>query len=124
MGELLELNSFHTRGLVLCLVYRYSCQRMQMFRFTQVVWQRPHFTKNYKITTPAGKEFDVKSGTQVIDRFWQHLRKYVKFTSRQPGNKVLTRKIRAAQYTFWYQRENMWVKTGDLITSLEGSAGV
>ena len=53
---------------------------------------KPHFTKVYKLKMPNKTTLKVKSGTQIIDRFWGHLRAYVKYTQRTPGNVILRRK--------------------------------
>lgn len=37
-------------------------------------WVRPHYTKLCTHTLPNGKKTRVKAGTQVIDRFWGHVR--------------------------------------------------
>ena len=38
----------------------------------KTAWQKPHYTKVYNIKLPSGKDLKVKSGTQIIDRFWGH----------------------------------------------------
>ncbi|CAE7215997.1 unnamed protein product [Symbiodinium microadriaticum] len=58
-------------------------------------WVKPHYTKVYTIKLPDRRRLRVKSGTQVIDR------------SRQ-----LVRKIRSAR------NSNMWKATGRMIHSL------
>ena len=40
----------------------------------KVVWVKPNYTKVYNIKLPNKTILKVKSGTQVIDRFWGHLR--------------------------------------------------
>ncbi|CAE7022566.1 unnamed protein product [Symbiodinium natans] len=68
------------------------------------VWVRPHFTKNYTITIPGKGKTVVKSGTQVIDRFWGFLRK-----------------IRSAQFEYWHRHQNMWEVTGKMLRFLHDS---
>jgi hypothetical protein len=95
------------------------CSNLHVFFFcSKATWMKPQYTKVYNLTLPNGKKVAVKSGTQVIDRFWQHLRKTLNKVSRVPGNAAMTRKIRSAQYTYWFRRQNMWKKAGDMLSSL------
>ncbi|CAE7429584.1 unnamed protein product [Symbiodinium natans] len=64
-------------------------------------WFKPHYTKVYTIKLPDRRRLKVKSGTQVIDRSQQ-----------------LVRKIRSAQFTYWNRNSNMWKATGRMIHSL------
>ncbi|CAE7494415.1 unnamed protein product [Symbiodinium natans] len=84
----------------------------------KVVWKKPHFTKVYRLSLPGGKTLRVKSGTQVIDRCWQHLRTHLKYTKRSPGNEVMTRKIRSAQWLYWQKGRSLWTATGELMRFL------
>ncbi|CAE7843474.1 unnamed protein product, partial [Symbiodinium microadriaticum] len=43
----------------------------------KAVWVRPHYTKNYVIDIPEQGKVTVKSGTQIIDRFWGTLRTHL-----------------------------------------------
>ena len=79
---------------------------------------KPHFTKVYKLKMPNKTTLKVKSGTQIIDRFWGHLRAYVKYTQRTPGNVILRRKIRAAQFTYWTKGQNAWKAAGNMLQYL------
>ena len=60
----------------------------------------------------------MKSGMQIIDRFWGLLRSHLKHTTRTPGNTIMTRKIRAAQCAYWFGRRNMWEVTGNMLETL------
>ena len=77
-----------------------------------------HFTKVYKLKMPNKKTLKVKSGTQIIDRFWGHLQAHVKYTQRKPGNVILRRKIRAAQFTYWTKGQNAWKAAGNMLQYL------
>lgn len=67
------------------------------------------YTKLCTHPLPNGKEIRVKAGTQVIDRFWGHVRAYLKHAARRVGSCTLRRKIRsAAQWTYWHRGENLW----------------
>ena len=76
-----------------------SLTRRKEFVNGKETWVRPHYTKLCTHTLPGGKTIRVKAGTQVIDRFWGHLRAYLKHAPRLVGSAALRRKIRAAQWT-------------------------
>ena len=84
----------------------------------QAQWVKPHYTKVYTIKLPDRGRLKVKSGTQVIDRFWGTLRTFLKNSSRVPGSQQLVRKIRSAQFTYWNRNSNMWKATGRMFHSL------
>ena len=81
-------------------------------------WVRPHYTKVFTHKLPTGKTIQVKSGTQIIDRFWGHLRTYLKHTARQVGSLSLMRKVRAAQWTYSYRGTNLWASAGHMLREL------
>ena len=60
----------------------------------------------------------MKASTQIIDRCWRHLREYLRYATRKPGNPILTRKIRSAHWLDWVRHENLWTKTGEMIKDL------
>ncbi|CAE7826793.1 unnamed protein product, partial [Symbiodinium sp. CCMP2592] len=84
----------------------------------KVRWVKPHYTKVYSLKMPTGDQMKVKSGTQIIDRFWGLLRSHIKHTARTPGSPILTRKIRSAQFEYWFSRCNMWKATGKMLDTL------
>ena len=49
----------------------------------KTMWIKPHYTKVCSHKLPDGKVLKVKAGTQIVDRFWGHLRSYVKHTHPQ-----------------------------------------
>ena len=65
----------------------------------KATWVNPRYTKSWTHTLPGGKKLHVRAGTQIIDRFWGHLRTYLKHAPRKVGSTALMRKIRAAQWT-------------------------
>ena len=79
---------------------------------------KPHYTKVYSLKLPTGDQIKVKSGTQIIDRFWGLLRSHIKHTDRTPGSPTLTRKIRSVQFEYWFRRCNMWKVTGKMLDTL------
>ena len=48
------------------------------------MWVKPHFTKVHQLSIPGGKMLRVKSGTQIIDRCWRHLREHIKKFTAYP----------------------------------------
>ena len=68
-------------------------------------WVKPRYTKLWAHTLPGGKKLTVKAGTQIIDRFWGHVRAYLKHATRKVGSSSLARKIRVAQWTYWYGKQ-------------------
>ena len=89
-----------------------SMSRLVPCFLRQAQWVKPHYTKVYTIKLPDRRRLRVKSGTQVIDRFWGTLRSFLKNSSRVPGSRQLVRKIRSAR------NSNMWKATGRMIHSL------
>lgn len=49
------------------------------------MWVKPHYTKIWKHKLPNGQKVTVKAGTQIIDRFWGHLRTYLKLLRARSG---------------------------------------
>lgn len=82
------------------------------------VWVNPKYTKVWTHQLPNGKALKVKAGTQIIDRFWGHLRAYLKYAPRKVGSITLARKVRAAQWTYWHRTQNMWSATGHMLKEL------
>ena len=82
------------------------------------VWVNPKYTKVWTHQLPNGKALKVKAGTQIIDRFWGHLRAYLKYAPRKVGSITLARKVRAAQWTYRHRTQNMWSATGHMLKEL------
>ena len=83
------------------------------------MWVRPKYVKVVQHNIPGTKKkVWVKAGTQIIDRFWQHLRSHLKHIGRIPGNKAMTRKIRTAQWTYWMKGKDLWAETGKMCIEL------
>lgn len=81
-------------------------------------WIKPKFVKTFTHTLPGGKHLKVKGGTQVIDRFWSHLRSRLAHRSAKPGSWALRRRIRSAQWSYWNKDQNLWERTGQMLHSL------
>ena len=84
-------------------------------------WVKPHYTKVYTHKLPCGKTVKVKSGTQIIDRFWGILRQGLKFVSRKPGSCLLERKVRSIQWIYCHKGANIWKATGEMLQCLQKS---
>ena len=84
-------------------------------------WVKPHCTKVYTHKLPCGKTVKVKSGTQIIDRFWGILRQGLKFVSRKPGSCLLERKVRSIQWIYCHKGANIWKATGEMLQFLQKS---
>ena len=78
-------------------------------------WVKPHYTKVYSHKLPCGKTVKVKSGMQIIDRFWGILRQGLKFVSRKPSNCLLERQVRSIQWVYCHKGANIWKATGDML---------
>lgn len=84
----------------------------------KTMWIKPHYTKVCAHKLPDGKVLKVKAGTQIVDRFWGHLRSYLKHTPRKVGSALLARKVRAAQWTYWHKGQDLWAATGTMLEEL------
>lgn len=84
----------------------------------KATWVKPRYTKIWTHILPNGRKLKVKAGTQIIDRFWGHLRTYLKHAARKVGSSTLTRKIKAAQWTYWYGRQHAWMATASMLKDL------
>ena len=80
------------------------------------MWQKPGFTKTFKRTSPCGKVIYCKGGTQVIDRFWRTLRAALVGRSSPVGSYPLERRVRSCQWVYWQTGEDLWVKTGEMLS--------
>ena len=62
-----------------------------------------------------GKKLRVKAGTQVIDRCWRFLKdRLTLYQNAKVGSLILSKKLRSAQYQYWYKNSDLWVATGAL----------
>ena len=79
-------------------------------------WIKPKFVKLHThYLPPKGRKLVVKAGTQIIDRFWSHLRSHLRSGPRKPGSINLRRRVRSAQWTYWYRRQDLWAKTCEML---------
>jgi hypothetical protein len=94
-------------------------KKQKVFIKGKATWVKPNCTKIWTHKLPNSKKtLTVKAGTQIIDRFWGHLRTYLKHTARKVGSVAMARKIRAAQWTYWHKGQNAWNATINMLKDL------
>eukprot|EP00969_Alexandrium_andersonii_P141629 6263079-Alexandrium_andersonii.AAC.1 len=64
---------------------------------------------------PGGKKVRVKSGTQVIDRFWRSLRNHTRGRTLPVESAKMAARVRAAQWDYWTQGKDKWAETAKLL---------
>ena len=80
------------------------------------VWILPKYAKVFKHIIPGTKKtVKCMGGSQVVDRFWQLLRSYLKCRSGAVGSASLRDRIRSAQWAHWYRADDDWSKTGEML---------
>ena len=82
------------------------------------IWMNPKYSELHTHITPDKTKVHVKTGTQIIDRFWKHLRGHLGTMKRKTGSATLESRIRSAQFTYWYKGQDLWLKTGDMLEEL------
>ena len=83
------------------------------------VWIQPKYTRTLTHVIPGTKKkLHCVGGTQVIDRFWQHLKSYTKCRAGRVGSMMLRDRIRSAQWAHWYRMRDLWAKTGEMLSAL------
>ena len=66
----------------------------------------------------SGRIVKVMGGTQIIDRFWRHLRAYSVGRSAPVGSKALRVRVRSAQWAYWHRGQDLWLETGRMLQRL------
>ncbi|CAK0828144.1 unnamed protein product, partial [Prorocentrum cordatum] len=61
-----------------------------------------------------------KNGRQIIDRFWQHLRGFIKARKSSVGSVSLNARVPSAQWAYWHANEDLWLETGKMFSRLRG----
>ena len=82
------------------------------------IWVKPHFVRLVANVLPNGKVLHVKTGTQIIDRVWQHVRKHLEGNYSKVGSSSLRQSIRSAQWVYWNRGEDLWKQTGLMLKEL------
>ena len=57
-------------------------------------------------------------GTQVIDRFWSTLRKYLGYRSKNVQSAATEARVRSAQWEYWHGDKDLWVAMGETLTDM------
>ena len=89
-----------------------------MKRHGKPVWLKHTCTKTFTHKTHQGKTIKCKGGTQIIDRFWQHLRRFMKYRSYDVGSLAMNTRIRSVQWAYWHRDEDLWLQTGAMLKRL------
>ena len=79
---------------------------------------KPKYSQIKCHTVPDNKKIWVKTGTQIIDLFWQHLQAALKNRTKVVGSSTLEHRIRSAQFTYWHKGADLWLKTGEMLQVL------
>ena len=82
------------------------------------IWLRPRFAKEFAHKLASGRIVKVMGGTQIIDRFWRHLRAYSVGRSAPVGSKALRVRVRSAQWAYWHRGQDLWLETGRMLQRL------
>ena len=62
-----------------------------------------------------GSTTHTKGGTQIIDRCWQHIRKFVgRRSAAGSSQKRMDARVRAAQWAYWHQDDDLFLKVGEV----------
>ena len=84
-------------------------------RHGKTVWLNSQYTKTFTHKTQTGRKIMCKGGTQIIDRFWQHIRRYLKCRSHPVGSAAMATRIRSAQWAYWHRGDDLWLETGQML---------
>ena len=85
------------------------------------VWVKPTYAKKFQHKLPGGRVLKCKGGAQIIDRFWQHLRGFIKTRKSSVGSMALNARVRSAQWAYWHANEDLWLETGKMFGRLRGN---
>ena len=83
------------------------------------LWIQPYYTKYFEHKVPGkNKKLRCQGGTQIIDRFWSKARGFLKARTGKVGSAALRERIRSAQWDHWHKDEDLWAKTGEMLSDL------
>ena len=63
-----------------------------------------------------GEVLFVKSGTQLIDRFWKSLRAHMGTRHYKVGSPEMEARIRSAQWEYQHRGQDMWAATAHMLS--------
>ncbi|CAK0840716.1 unnamed protein product [Prorocentrum cordatum] len=82
------------------------------------IWIQSKFSNMVNHEFPSGETVRVKSGTQIMNRFWSHLRTHFGKRTRRVDTIAMRRRVRSAQWTHWNKGRDLWARTGDMLQEL------
>ena len=82
----------------------------------KVRWVNPTYVRVVQHKLPnTSKVVKVKAGTQIIDRAWRFIKDRLTLNqSTRAGSRLLRAQIQAAQYQYWFMRDDPWARACDL----------
>ncbi|CAK0903901.1 unnamed protein product, partial [Prorocentrum cordatum] len=81
----------------------------------KTIWVKPKYSETKKHILPDGQNIVVRTSTQIIDRFWSHLRTHLGGLAHKVNNISMWRRVRSAQWTYWEKGQGLWVRTGEML---------
>ncbi|CAK0876284.1 unnamed protein product [Prorocentrum cordatum] len=93
------------------------CKKKVVFK-GKTVWVKPKYSEIKKHILPGRQHLSAKTGAQIIDRFWSHLRAHLGKRARKVNNVSMCRRIRSAQWTHWEKGQDLWVRAGEMLRAL------
>lgn len=102
--------------------YNLVHQKRRATHGAKVFWQNPNFTKVVEHALPDGRTLHNQARTQVLDRFWAHLRSHLRFHGHRVGSKALARRIKSIQWTYWFRGADQLAATWQMPQWVLGSA--
>ena len=84
----------------------------------KTVWKKPCYAMKFTHALPNGRKIVRKGGTQIIDRFWSHLRTFMRNRSTSVGSAAIKARIRSAQWDYWHRDADAWLATGEMLDRL------
>ena len=83
------------------------------------IWVNPKYVRVISHKLPGiRKRLKVKAGTQIIDRAWAHFHAFLKYRGGVGSDKLM-RRIRLAQWAYWYSGLDLWAKTGEMLKHMQ-----
>ena len=76
---------------------------------------RPVYSQVRTHTLPNGRKLKVKTGTQIIDRAWQFIKKHIGQSHYRVDSRAMTATIRSAQWSYWHRHQDQWNAVGELV---------
>ena len=94
------------------------CKKKVQGKGKTTTWTNPQYVRVAHHQLPGGKVLKVKAGTQHIDRAWKFLKERLRLNQHvKAGAQAIRRRIRAAQYGYWFRGQDMWHHTANLVAA-------